>query len=52
MMEGQIERQSLFVNGMYSYDDINDYIHQYIVDQTHAEKDKYPINILFILFKL
>ena len=38
-----------FVNGMYSYDDINDYIHQYMVVQTHAEKDKYPINILFIL---
>ena len=38
-----------FVNGMYSYDDINDYIHQYMVDQGHVEKDKNPINILFIL---
>ena len=38
-----------FVNGMYSYEDINDYIHQYMVDQGHTEKDKYPINILFIL---
>ena len=38
-----------FVNGMYSYEDINDYLHQYMVDQKHAEKDKYPINILFIL---
>ena len=38
-----------FVNGMYSYDDINDYIHQYMVDQGHTEKDKYPINMLFIL---
>ena len=38
-----------FVNGMYSYEDINDYIHQYMVEQKHAEKDKYPINILFVL---
>ena len=38
-----------FVNGMYSYEDINNYIHEYMVEQTHAEKDKYPINILFIL---
>ena len=34
---------------MYSYEDINDYIHQYMVKETHAEKDKYPINILFVL---
>ena len=38
-----------FVDGMYSYEDINDYIHQYMVRETHATKDKYPINIQFIL---
>ena len=34
---------------MYSYEDINDYIHQYMVRETHAAEDKYPINIQFIL---
>ena len=38
-----------FVDGMYSYEDINDYIHQYMVRETHTTKDKYPINIQFIL---
>ena len=34
---------------MYSYDDINDYIHQYMVREKHATEEKYPINIQFIL---
>ena len=38
-----------FVDGMYSYEDLNNYIHQYMVRETHATKDKYPINIQFIL---
>ena len=38
-----------FVDGMYSYSDINDYIHQYMVKQSHTTKDKYPISILFVL---
>ena len=38
-----------FLSGMYSYDDINDYIHQYMVREKHATEDKYPINIQFIL---
>ena len=38
-----------FVDGMYSYEDINNYIHQYMVKETHTTKDKYPINIQFIL---
>ena len=38
-----------FVNGMYSYEDINYYLHQYMVQQGHAEAKKYPINILFVL---
>ena len=33
---------------MYSYEDINDYIHEYMVQLADAEK-KYPINILFLL---
>ena len=37
-----------FVDGMYSCEDI-DYTHDFMVEQTHATKDKYPINILFIL---
>ena len=38
-----------FVDGMYSYDDINNYIHQYMVRETHATEDKFPINLLFVL---
>ena len=38
-----------FHAGMYSYEDINDYIHQYMVREKHATEDKYPINIQFIL---
>ena len=45
-MEVLIGRQSLL---LMVYIVINQYIHEYMVDQGHAEKDKYPINILFIL---
>ena len=38
-----------FISGMYSYEDINDYIHQYMVREKHTTKDKFPINIQFIL---
>ena len=38
-----------FVDGMYSYEDINNYINQYMIREKHATKDKYPINIQFIL---
>ena len=38
-----------FVDGMYSYEDINDYIHQYMVKEKHTTEDKYPISIQFIL---
>ena len=38
-----------FLAGMYSYEDINDYIHQYMVREKHATEKKYPINIQFIL---
>ena len=34
---------------MYSYEDINDYIHQFMVRETHATEDKYPISIQFVL---
>ena len=36
-------------DGMYSYEDINDYVHQYMVEIGHKTGDTYPINISFIL---
>ena len=36
-------------DGMYSYEDINDYIHNYLVLKGHKTGDTYPINISFIL---
>ena len=43
-----------FTDGMYSYSDINDYIHQYIVRKFHHSTDSkgrqtYSINLTFIL---
>ena len=38
-----------FVDGMYSYDDLNDYIHQYMAKKNHKTQNKYNINILFVL---
>ena len=38
-----------FVDGMYSYEDINDYIHQYMIREKHTTKEKYPINLQFVL---
>ena len=43
-----------FSDGMYSYSDINDYIHQYMVQKNHYVTDangvkKYAINLSFIL---
>ena len=38
-----------FVDGMYSYDDLNDYIHQYMDKKNHKTGDKFNINILFVL---
>ena len=38
-----------FEDGMYSYEDINDYIHHYMVLKGHNTGDNYPINISFIL---
>ena len=38
-----------FEDGMYSYEDINDYVHQYMTDKGHKTGDAYPINISFIL---
>ena len=34
---------------MYSYDDLNDYIHQYMAKKNHKTQNKYHINILFVL---
>ena len=39
----------IFVDGNYSYEDLNDYVHQYMVQEGHTEKNKYSINILFVL---
>ena len=43
-----------FTDGMYSYSDINDYIHQYMTQKNHHTTDskgekKYSINLTFIL---
>ena len=43
-----------FTDGMYSYSDINDYIHQYMVQKIHHSTDSsgkkiYSINLTFIL---
>ncbi|CAH3163218.1 unnamed protein product, partial [Porites lobata] len=45
---------SVTPNGMYSYSDINDYIHQYMTQKNHHPTDskgekKYSINLTFIL---
>ena len=43
-----------FTDGMYSYDDINEYIHEYMESKGHMVKDddndkEYGINLLFVL---
>ena len=45
-----------FTDGMYSYDDINDYIHEYmkkkkhlVVDDDDDDKKKYGINLFYVL---
>ena len=39
-----------FVDGMYSYSDINDYLHQYMDQKNHkTEEGEYNINITFVL---
>ena len=38
-----------FVDGMYSYSDLNAYIHQYMDQQNHKTGNKYDINISFVL---
>ena len=43
-----------FTDGMYSYSDVNDYIHQYMVQKSHHSTDTqgakvYSINLTFIL---
>nr|DAC81282.1 TPA_asm: penton [Corynactis coral adintovirus] len=39
----------VFNDGMYSYDDIDKYLHNYMDKKGHAIGDRYPINILFVL---
>ena len=38
-----------FIDGMYSYEDINEYIHQYMLKEKHTTEGEYPINVQFIL---
>ena len=38
-----------FPNGMYSYSDLDDYLHQTMKTNTHINGDKYDINIIFVL---
>ena len=39
----------IYPNGMYSYSDLNDYLHQIMKRNGHANNDQYDINLLFIL---
>ena len=47
--DGKTWNTVTYVNGMYSYSDLNDYLHQYMDSKKHKNGDKYDINILFIL---
>ena len=52
--DGSTWQTITFTNGMYSYSDINDYIHQYMVQKNHHSTDSngnktYSINLTFIL---
>ena len=52
--DGRTWQTITFVDGMYSYSDINDYIHQYMVQKNHHSTDSsgnktYSINLTFIL---
>ena len=52
--DGSTWQTITFVDGMYSYSDINDYIHQYMVQKNHHSTDSkgqktYSINLTFIL---
>ena len=52
--DGSTWQTITFTDGMYSYTDINDYIHQYMVQKSHHTTDStgkktYSINITFIL---
>ena len=38
-----------FVDGMYSYSDLNSYIHQHMDQQNHKTGDKYLVNLSFLL---
>ena len=46
---GSLWETITFEDGMYSYEDINDYVHQHMVEKGHKTGDTYPINISFIL---
>ena len=47
---GQSWETVTFVDGMYSYNDINDYLHQYMDKKNHKTVEgDYNINILFVL---
>ncbi|CAH3144903.1 unnamed protein product [Porites lobata] len=50
----QLHKYMAGVHGMYSYSDINDYIHQYMDQKSHHTKDSggkktYSINLTFVL---
>ena len=52
--DGSAWQTITFTDGMYSYSDINDYIHQYMDQKSHHTTDskgtkKYSINLTFIL---
>ena len=52
--DGRTWQTITFVDGMYSYPDLNDYIHQYMEQKSHHTTDSggkktYSINLTFIL---
>ena len=46
---GQTWETVTFVDGMYSYTDLNDYIHRYMDRKNHKTGNNYHINLIFVL---
>ena len=46
---GQSWETVTFVDGMYSYSDINDYLHQYMDQKNYKTEGEYNINLTFVL---
>ena len=47
--KGSTWKTVTFPNGMYSYSDLDDYLHQVMKSNGHVNDDKYDINLVFVL---